>query len=441
MVRVLSSQLTTGRTVGGTPFVRCLLPALVAIGLVSGWLLLTVRYSYQRNWTALFCTGERLPPPAALSHENIAIFRNSSGYDGQAYHYIAHDPFFEKALAKSIDAPRLRYRRALVSLVAWAASFGDDSRIDATLIGVVVAFTGLGVYWLARLALLLGLSPWTGLFFLLAPSVIVSIDRILTDGALAAFCVGFVLYWREKRWIALWIVCALAALTRETGAALAAAVALSLLTSLSSRFSVKPAPQSGTALDATAINAMENSGGDAAPSAGGLRPLSLAAVFTLAVLPALGWALFCARHTEPENFDWLGVYPFEGLIWRLITPSTYALGKWIAIAAQVFDFVGAIGIVFALHSIWKKASAQATDPPAIALYLYAVLTIFLRNHDAWGDVYAFGRTLSPMLVLLALDGLSRTPLRASLPALLMLPRIGLQLGRQIINVAQGLAGI
>lgn len=71
---------------------QCLLVALACGILVFCWQLLTVHYNYQDHWNALFCTGEQLPIPPQLASEHLYIFRGSYGYDGEYYHYIAHDP-------------------------------------------------------------------------------------------------------------------------------------------------------------------------------------------------------------------------------------------------------------------------------------------------------------------------------------------------------------
>ncbi len=395
------------------------------MGLVWAWMGLTVGYNYSGNWTGLFCSGELLPPPAGLAHENIVLFPNSVGYDGQAYHYLAHDPFFKRGYAASMDMPRVRTRRPLISLLAWAVSFGDDSRIDASLIGVVIAFTGLGVYWLARLALTYGFSSWFGLAFLLTPPVLVSIDRILTDGALAAFCIGFVLYWRERNFPALWVLCVLAALTRETGAALAGAMCFFFILR---RF----APTFTTPLPTEL----------AGDSGSGQRKddWKLGVLFAAALLPTMLWAWFCARHTPPDASGWIGPIPFQGLITRLVTPLHYKVPGWIESILITLDYAGLLGIVLALWAIARKAVARIADPPAIALYLYALLAIFLKSYDAWAEVYAFGRTLGPILILLALDGFQRRSIRPAASAGLMLPRIFLQYAPQLLGVARGLAG-
>ena len=79
---------------------RLFLPALVAVCGVFTCQSLTVRYSYGGNWSGLFLTGALLPPPVALSVEHIYLNPSSVGYDGQAYQYIAHDPFFQRGTAR-----------------------------------------------------------------------------------------------------------------------------------------------------------------------------------------------------------------------------------------------------------------------------------------------------------------------------------------------------
>ena len=55
-----------------------------------------------------------------------------------------------------------------------------------------------------------------------------------------------------------------------------------------------------------------------------------------------------------------------------------------------------------------------------------------------GREFAFGRTLTPLVLLAALDGLN---IRSLLPAcglLLIDPRVGLQFGPQVLNVVRGI---
>jgi len=191
--------------------VRCLAVALACAGCLSGWQALTVHYSYGGNWTGLFCTGALFKAhPAALRSENIYLFQNSFGYDGQLYHYIAHDPFFRRNFSDNIDSPRVRYRRILVPGLAFLLALGQDRAVDAAYVVVVAGFIFLGAYWLSRMAVAQGYSVALGLLFGLVPAVLVSVDRLTVDVALAACCVGFALYARDQSPYKLYAVLAVA---------------------------------------------------------------------------------------------------------------------------------------------------------------------------------------------------------------------------------------
>jgi hypothetical protein len=386
-----------------------LLPAVLAVCAVFAWQSLTVRYSYGGNWTGLFCTGALLPPPAALAGEHIYLNPASVGYDGQAYHYIAHDPFFKRGFSELLDAPRLRTQRILFPLLAWLLALGNDSRIDAALIAVQLMFCGLGVYWLSRLAAFEQRSAWWGLCFLALPPVLVSIDRLLTDSALAALAVGFVYYTRINRLIAAWVICILAALTRDTGLVLAIAMILYC------------------AWEGYWWRAL---------------------LFVVAPGPALGWKHYCALHTPADSSGWLGWIPFKGMATRLFSQHAYInLPSAISALCVALDYLALLGMAVALWQAVLLARSRRTTPTAIAVYGYALMAVFIKNPHAWADVYGFGRTLGPLLLLLALERFAMQPqaprnaLTTGLPIAFIDPRILLQWGFQVLNVAKGLAGI
>ena len=208
---------------------RAVIAALVATGLALGWQFLVARYAYAGNWTEWFCTGGTLAPPPLLASEHIYTFPTSGGYDSQFYHYVAHDPVFRRGLDRYIDAPRLRYRRILVPGLAFVLSVGQDRWIDAALIGVNLLFVFAGAYWLSRYAVSHGRHPAWGVAFLLAPAMLVSLDRLTVDLALTALCVGFAWYVQQQRLPQLYLVLLLAPLARETGLLLIAAYCIVLI--------------------------------------------------------------------------------------------------------------------------------------------------------------------------------------------------------------------
>ena len=74
----------------------------------------------------------------------------------------------------------------------------------------------------------------------------------------------------------------------------------------------------------------------------------------------------------------------------------------------------------------------------IAIYLFALLAIGISGDSIWAEVYGFGRTFTPLLLLPALEGMRAGSLLPSLWMLAVDPRIALQMGGQFLNVMRGI---
>lgn len=172
--------------------------------------------NYRGNWTAFYCAGDlqRLAPLAVT--ENVYLFQNSTGYDGQFYHYKAHDPFLRSNLKTFVDDARLRYRRILVPLLAYLLAGGRSGLVDPAYELVFLIGIGLGVYWSCRLARKAELNAAWGLVFLAMPAIPVTMDRMVIDGGLAVVTAAFLWFSRSPSW-KLFVVLVCAPLTREMG--------------------------------------------------------------------------------------------------------------------------------------------------------------------------------------------------------------------------------
>ena len=194
----------------------CLGWALIAVIAAGVGQYLTVRYNYQGHATALFFTGSSRAVPPQLAAEIYQV-QDPRGFDGQLYHYVAHDPLMRRGLDQYVDNPRLRWRRILVPGLASVLSFGNSGWVDWAYLGVVLGFVFLGTYWLACYLVGHGIHAATGLAFLVLPGVFGSLERMTVDVALLALCAGFAVYVsREPGW-KLYAVLALCPFVRETG--------------------------------------------------------------------------------------------------------------------------------------------------------------------------------------------------------------------------------
>jgi hypothetical protein len=381
-------------------------PAALALAAVLGvwlWQLATVHFNYSGNWTALFNTAPNWPIPAFLSSEDVYKFPPGSlGYDGQMYHIIAHDPWIKRGAVAAMDDPALRYRRILVPALAWAVALGRDSAIHAAYFAVILGFVFLGAYWLARAMVIRGRHPAWGLMFLLMPATLVSMDRMTVDVALAALAAGFVLYSSDEgpRWKLL-LILACAALARETGLLLTAGLCVFLLS----------------------------------------RRRFADLLWTAAtVLPAIFWYVYVSRHTPAEPLGGIGsLVPLAGWIERVAHPAVYPLPRWQALAAVELDYIALLGVALMLgHAAWL-AWVRRWDARSAAIYVFVAAIVFLGSRSVWEDAFGFGRVVTPLMVLLAIE--DPRPRLAFTPVALVDARIGLNFLKQIIGVARGLAGM
>jgi hypothetical protein len=137
--------------------------AVLAVALVALWQWATVTANYRGNWTALYWTGvvQHLPPLVAAEH--IYRFANSTGFDGQVFHYMAHDPSMRSDLKYYVGDPRPRYRRILIPLLAYLLACGHPGLIDSAFEPLCLLGIGLGVYWSCRFAKSAGFAAAWGL--------------------------------------------------------------------------------------------------------------------------------------------------------------------------------------------------------------------------------------------------------------------------------------
>jgi hypothetical protein len=371
---------------------RRLAVAIVALAIAFGFQALTVRYNYKGNWTGLFCIGGRQPQPPDLGQPYQ--FRDGSGYDGQFYRLIAHDPWMNRGYSQYIDYARYRYSRILVPALAYLLAGRHDRWIDPAYLFVNLVFLFLGVYWTAEIAQRWAWPAWTGLLFPTVPATIVSIDRLTIDLAMAAVCVGYIAL---RRFSAGWfLLLAVGGLCRDIGFLLILAACLDGLR---------------------------------------VREYRRAGLAILAAAPGLLWLLFDFLQTSSQPTDYLSLVPLAGFVSRVLHPYPYSFAPALNRIAETFDYVALAAIPVSLCCLWHLRKAVVENPE---LLLCALPVVFVNNPDAWAEVYAFGRTMSAFWIFLALRGAERRFWYALVPLPLLDLRIGLQLGGQLVGIAKGL---
>jgi hypothetical protein len=139
--------------------------------------------------------------------------RNSNGYDGQTYYYVADDPFLQRHTFR--DA--FRYQRIGYPLAIWAVSLGQRDWRPFAMVGINLVAVMSVAYLSGRLIALLGkgASVWWALASAVNPSLIIGVQADLAEPlTMALSLAGLLLYLRQRvGWAAVALAAAL--LTRD----------------------------------------------------------------------------------------------------------------------------------------------------------------------------------------------------------------------------------
>jgi hypothetical protein len=386
----LQAALSTG---GGGRRRVCVTTALLCALSGLAFQFLLVNSWYGGNWTALFCTGSNFKVPPALASERIYVFSNSNGYDGQMYHYAAHDPLIRTDIWRYMDNSRVRYRRILLPAIAFLLAAGRQAWIDSAFLGANLLFLFLGTWWLSRYLDSLGLQPRLAALFVLAPASLISIDRLTVDLAFTALCIGFALYVRLGQDAKAYAVLMLACLCRDTGFVLAAAACLAL--SVERRF-------------------------------------AKAAVLATAMLPAAAWYWRVKLMTPDYSDERFGqLIPFKGIFEVLLYPLRYTFRGAVSAGLGWLDRLAMLGYVVAVVLTFWLIRRNGFGQMEAAMVLWGVLGLCLPR-SFWEDCYSGTRVFTPLLIYFMLRAVPAMGWKSMVPLLMVIPRIALQVGAPLL---------
>jgi hypothetical protein len=319
-----------------------------------------------------YASPELLPP-------NTYVYKNSTGYDGQLFFYLAQDPLLTGKVATrdQIDSPHLptvayRYQRILLPVLGWLTSWGDPSVLEWTMPLInLLAVLGAG-FLLARFLAARGRSPWLSLVYMLSLGVAVGVVFDLADPLAASLFVAGVIWWLEGRTAAPVIALAACLLARETYVIpVAAIVVLELLRSRRQGLLwavpllVFGAWQLYLRLAFTA-------------------PVTPSAIDRPSVVPLLGAA---RKVREVLEDDWLGPANWELLFVALL------------LLIPLFFLVKSLG---AIRLGWRDRALPTRDQLLPLVALASVLTVPFLNLALWGYIPSYARYSAPAAGMLVL---------------------------------------
>lgn len=355
---------------------------LILLVLTAGYQFLYCYLLPNGDLTSLFFSGTLIPHPPELERSGYR-YQNSTGYDGQMYRILAHDPLSRRGYWKYLDDPRFRSRRILIPAIAGLLGGNSVAAVDFWYVAVTDILLGLGGLCFVRLAEGYCSRLSAAILYSFIPAVIASMDRMVLDGPAVAGFLAVWLFLRERRMTLLFAALALLPLIRETGVLINVGAGIVFLRSRE------------------------------------YRHLALAALTTV---PALLWWSFAAAHTPASEASGLLSVPLVPQIVRLFTPVSRPVAPLVNLLLQAVDLVAdtCLLLAFALlaHTIWREIRQGRLADDTLLIIPAAVLAAFASSPDILKDPYGFMRIDSALITWAALRMLTVRPLFAAayLPA-------------------------
>jgi GNAT superfamily N-acetyltransferase len=330
------------------------------------WQMLIWNGRHQRQVSGFFDHGAyfQLPPGLAVTTR----VNTGTGYDGQFYRLVAHDPLDARRYSRYMDDPRHRSGRILLPAAAHLLGSAAALGPDAAFVILILVSIFAGTLLTARLLHDAARPAWYALALPLLPGVLTSIDRMLVESTVLALIAGVVRAEARGQWAAAVLCGALAPLARETGLLAPSALFVH------------------------------------ATRCGHWRRATAAA---LAVLPWLAWSGWLTVRFPSGPASGIVSWPLAGYLVRLVSwkqphqihsPAAsvvWNLCEWVAIVGVLLCF--ALGVRLLL----TRGASTLALPAAGFTALGLVLTAPSHLYAAFG----FARPITPLLWILALDGI------------------------------------
>jgi len=163
-----------------------------------------------------------------------------------------------------------------------------------------------------------------------------------------------------------------------------------------------------------------------------------AATIVASALPAAVWFLYLGREEASPVISYATWIPLAGFMDRLIHPASYSGAAWKTAIALACDYLALAGIAITLVVTARLALTRKWEPQTSALYALAIAAIFIGSRGVWQEADAFGRVLTPLLLLAFLQYFDRRPWLAFTPILMVDTPIALTLWQQAAGIAKGL---
>lgn len=190
---------------------------LVVVLIFYFWLGLFYLSHQDWNPTAFVVFGQKSEITKLFAGQNLKVSSDPTGYDGQFFYFLAHNPFAYQTFNQVSTVPTWRYQRIIYPLVVYLLSGFGQLNLVAIFLPLVNLLAILGsVYLLIKVLDFYHLPHWWALFYSLSPGLFYSFLYNLAEPLAYFFVIAGVYYFLKERIYPTVIFLTLAVLTKET---------------------------------------------------------------------------------------------------------------------------------------------------------------------------------------------------------------------------------
>jgi hypothetical protein len=135
---------------------------------------------------------------------------------------------------------------------------------------------------------------------------------------------------------------------------------------------------------------------------------------------------------------WLFKYPVLGIFMQLFRPIQYPFSRTVNYVVETADALALIGFIALMAAGLWSLRRLPWNPEQWALAWFSLLIVAVSKPEFWVQVYNYGRPLSPLIFLCALQAIRNWGYGALAPVGLIAFRVLIQVEPQVVGIVRGL---
>jgi hypothetical protein len=163
-----------------------------------------------------------------------------------------------------------------------------------------------------------------------------------------------------------------------------------------------------------------------------------AAWFASSAIPAVVWYGYVAWELPHEGSYPSGI-PVWGLISRLLLFRTYPDPR-LQLLLRVTDVLAVLGLAISIIVAARWLLQRRLGPVSLCVALFAVLGLTLDGQDYMIDSMSFGRLVSPLLLWVMIEAVSRQTWAAIAPPMMISLSVGLVFANPVLTILKTMLG-